>query len=297
MLAWGRCVVGVRGCLLLIGLMGLAGCASVEGYPKRVEDSQQYVTEVDGFVSPTVILKYNADVINPPPGVSPAQLMVERNTIVTARIYAIDVNYHNFVRDLTTQQNVGNVGTDWVVLALSGIGATAGSAAAKAALAAASGGVVGARAAVNKDVYFNNTVTTLITTMEGQRKTVLATIYTGLQKGVADYTIYQAMADLDDYYNAGTINGALIQLANAASEKLQTGNAQVTNALTVNFQNDAASQKLLAYWMPGGTVNSANQTKILSWMSTNNFAASIVALVNGKQFASQRAKAVKDLGL
>jgi hypothetical protein len=291
---WRCCVVGVRSFLLLLSL---AGCASFEGYPKRVEDSQQYVTEVDGFVSPTVILKYNADVINPPPGVGPAQLMVERNTIVTARIYAIDVSYHNFVRELTTQQNAGNVGTDWVVLALSGIGATAGSAAAKAALAAASGGVVGARAAVNKDVFFNNTVSTLITTMEAQRKTAIAKIYTGLTKGVADYTIYQAMADLDDYYNAGTINGALVQLANDASEKLQQGNADVANALTIHFSYDTAAQKLRNYWLSGGAVNTQHEANMRNCMPNNLANVDIHTFIYGKQYDTQRANVVKCLGL
>jgi hypothetical protein len=268
MSAWRRCVVVARGFLLLLTL---AGCASVEGYPKRLDETQQYVTEVDAFVSPMAVLNYNAEVINPPPNVGPTQLIADRNTIVTARIYAIDVNYHNFVRDLTTQQNVGNIGADWVVLALNGVGATAGTAAAKAALAAASGGIVGARAAVSKDVFFNNTVPTLITTMEAQRKTALAKIYTGLTKSVSDYTIYQAMADLDAYYNAGTLNGALVQLASSASAMSQSADGDIAQSLSLSYAYDTAGQALRKIWKPDGkTIDPKGSSLILNCMIANH---------------------------
>jgi hypothetical protein len=273
--------------ILVIGLsVTVTACASLDGYPKRLGDSEQYVAEVNSFVSPTAIIQYNGD---------PNQ----RNNIVTARIYAIDVNYHNFVHALTSEQNVGSVGTDWIALALAGVGATTGSAATKAALAAASGGVIGARAAVSKDVFYNNTVPTLITQMEAQRKTILAQIYTGLMKSPTDYTIYQALADLDAYYNAGTLNGALVGLANSASANSQVGDGLIAASLTLHYSFDTPAQSLRKFWMPDGTtVNAQNAAAIRSWMSTNKLnTASIPAFIYGKEYASQRAKAVKDLKL
>jgi len=274
--------------ILVIGLsVTVTACASLDGYPKRLGDSEQYVAEVNSFVSPTAILNYN--------GIDP----IQRNNIVTARIYAIDVNYHNFVHALTSEQNVGSVGTDWIVLALAGVGATTGSAATKAALAAASGGVIGARAAVSKDVFYNNTVPTLITQMEAQRKTILAQIYTGLMKSPIDYTIYQALADLDAYYNAGTLNGALVGLANSASANSQVGDGLIAASLTLHYSFDTAAQSLRNFWMPDGTtVNTKNAAAIRAWMSTNKLnTASIPAFIRGKEYASQRAQAVKDLKL
>jgi hypothetical protein len=285
--------------ILMIGLSVIvSACASLDGYPKRIGDSEQYVAEVSAFVSPTAILDYNA-AVNPAQNNSPSQLIIIRNNIVTARLYAIDVNYHNFVHALTSEQNVGSVGTDWVALALAGFGATTGSAATKAALAAASGGVIGARAAVSKDVFYNNTVPTLITQMEAQRKLVLALIYSGLQKSTADYTIYQALADLDAYYNAGTLNGALVGLSNSASANSQFGDGQIAASLTLHYSFDTPAQSLRKFWMPDGTtVNAQNAAAIRSWMSTNKLnTASIPAFIYGKEYASQRAKAVKDLNL
>jgi hypothetical protein len=71
--------------------------------------------------------------------------------------------------------------------------------------------------------------------MEGQRKIVLARIYVGLKKGVTDYTLYQALADLDDYYNAGTINGALVGLTTTAGAASLDGSGQIAAALTGTY--------------------------------------------------------------
>ena len=284
-------------CWLAAGVLcNLAACASIDGYPIRIGDSDQYVKEVNSFVSPTAILDYNAGVGQ---NASPAQLVTVRNNIVTARIYAIDVNYHKFVRDLTAQQNIGAVGSDWIVLALAGAGATAGTAATKATLAAISGGVTGARAAVSKDVFYNNALPTVITQMEAQRKTVLAQIYAGLQKSVADYTIYQALADLDNYYNAGTLNGALVGLSTSAGANSQAGDQLIAATLAISYSYDTPAQALRKFWMPDGkTVNSANAAAIRAWMKSNNLdTASIPALIYGDKYAAQRAKAVKDLNL
>ena len=45
--------------------------------------------------------------------------------------------------------------------------------------------------------------------MDANRKTVLVKIRQGLGQSVANYPLTHAMADLEDYYNAGTIPGAL----------------------------------------------------------------------------------------
>jgi len=284
--------------MLLLGgiLCGLEACASIDGYPTRIGDADQYVTEVNSFVAPSSIVDYNDSVAS---GAGLNEIATKRNNIVTARIYAIDVNYHKFIRDLTAQQNVGAVGADWIALGLAGAGATTGSAQTKAVLAAISGGVTGARAAVSKDVFYSNTLPTVITQMDAQRKTILAQIYTGLQKSPIEYTLYQALADLENYYNAGTLNGALVGLATSAGASSEAGDKQIAATLAISYSYDTASQALLKFWMPDGkTVNTANAAAIRAWMKANKLnTMSIPALIYGAQYATQRAQAVKDLKL
>ena len=281
---------GAIGSAVVGAYLLMAACASIDGYPKRIGDEDQYVTEVNSFVSPDAILQYNQAIAQ---NATPAQLTVARNNIVTARIYAIDVNYHKFIRDLTAQQNVSAVGADWIVLGLAGAGATVGSAATKSTLAAISGGVTGARAAVTKDVFYSNSLPTVITQMEAQRKTVLAQIYGGLQKNVTNYTIYQALADLDNYYNAGTLNGALAGLATSAGANSQAGDAAIAATLSLTYSYDSASQLLAKYW--GG--NSDNAATIKSTCMKGLNTASVTAFIFGDAYAAQRVKCVTALNL
>jgi hypothetical protein len=266
-----------------------SGCASIDGYPNRLEYSQQYITEVGAYAAPDAVLRYNALT-----DVAAATLL--RNNTVTARIFSIDANFHQFVRELTTQQNLSAVGVDWAAIGLASAGAVVGSAQTKAILAAISAGILGAKASVDKDIFYNKTIPALITLMEAQRKMVLAQIYTGLKKGAADYTLYQALADLDSYYNAGTINGALVGLTTAAGASSQEGSIQVAAVLSSNFSFDDSSEKLRKFWKPDGTINSENQTKLRNWMKANGVdPGSITFFISSEMFAAKRAKAVSDL--
>jgi hypothetical protein len=143
--------------LLTAGLaFAASGCASIDGYPNRLEYAQQYVAEVGPFAAPEAVLRYNALT-----DVTAATLL--RNNTVTARIFSIDANFHQFVRDLTTQQNLSAVGVDWAAIGLASPGAVVGSAQTKAILAAISAGILGAKASVDKDVFYNKTIPALIT--------------------------------------------------------------------------------------------------------------------------------------
>lgn len=267
----------------------LSGCASIEGYPNRLEYAAQYVAEVGPYAAPDAVLRYNATT-----DLTSATLL--RNNIVTARIFSIDANFHQFVRDLTTQQNLSSVGIDWAAIGLASAGAVVGSSQTKAILAAISAGLLGAKASVDKDVFYNKTIPALITLMEGQRKFVLAQIYVGLRKGAADYTLYQALADLDNYYNAGTINGALVGLTATAGASSQAGSDQIAAVLSSNFSVDDSSQKLRKFWKPDGTINIENQTKLKNWMKTNGVdPGSISFFIYSDMYAAKRSKAVSDL--
>jgi hypothetical protein len=283
---WWRkaAILAAMGAALLV-----SGCASVDGYPNRLEYSEQYVAEVAPYASPGVVQRYNGTT-----DVTTATLL--RNNTVTARIFSIDANFHQFVRDLTTQQNLSTIGVDWAAIGLASAGAVVGSAQTKAILAAISAGLLGAKASVDKDVFYNKTIPALITLMEGQRKIVLARIYVGLKKGVTDYTLYQALADLDDYYNAGTINGALVGLTTTAGAASLDGSSQIAAALTGNYSYDDSSQKLRKFWKPDGTINTENQTKLKNWMTANGVdPGSITYFIYSDAFAAKRAKAVSDL--
>lgn len=71
-----------------------------------------------------------------------------------------------------------------------------------------------------------------------------------------------------------------------------------TVTIAATFQRDDATDRLAAFWMPGGRLDPANDTKLRAWMKSNGMEnVSPVLLVNGKEYAAQRQKAVDDLSV
>lgn len=271
---------------VLFGASLVSGCVAVEGYPKRLEYSPQYVAEVGVYASPAALIQYNSIT-------DPSAAALYRNNIVTARIFAIDANFHEFVRQLTTQQNLSNVGVDWAAIGLASAGAVVGSSQTKAILAAISAGILGAKSSVDKDLFYNKTIAALVTLMEGQRKIVLSQIYSGLRKGPGDYTVYQALADLDNYYNAGTINGAFVGLTVSAGASSLDGDSQIAAVLASDFMSDNNSELLLKFWKPNGLRNPLNQKAISDWLKLHRpDAGSIRFFINSPLYVKDRADAV-----
>jgi hypothetical protein len=265
--------------------------ATVEGYPQRLDTADQFIAEIGPYASPTIVFQYNAEL-------DLGRRTILRNDIITARLYAVDANFNQFVRELTTQQNLGAVAADWTAIALAGAGSVTGSASTKAVLAAITGSVIGAKAAVDKDVFYNKAIPTLVTTMEGQRKLVLVRIYAGLQKSAAEYPLFQALADVDNYYAAGTVNGALVGLTTAAGIKSQEGDVQIAAVLTSDFSYDDPSQKLRKFWKPDGAINFENQNKIKAWMRASRLNIDdISSLLYMEAYRDARARAVRELNI
>lgn len=155
-----------------------------------------------------------------------------RNAVVNARIRAMDVMFNEFQQDLY-QEGVGfGISTDWIVLALSGAGALISSA--STALSAASSGVVGAKAAFDRNAFLDKTLPTLLATMVAQRKDVLVTIRASLALDIDEYPLTLALTDLDRYYQAGTLPGALTAVAQNAGSVAEAADDRLKNLLVVN---------------------------------------------------------------
>src|SRR5262249_20919533 len=73
----------------------------------------------------------------------------------------------------------------------------------------ASIGILGANTAINKDLFYQNTIVALLAQMEANRTRARIPIVHGLTLPDAQYTLLQAYIDLDAYKNAGSIPGAL----------------------------------------------------------------------------------------
>jgi hypothetical protein len=210
------------GLLAALPLLGGCSLAAVDGYPKRADVSSAYVEELGGYLKPVAVQDYTTVLDEP-------RRAVLRNEIITARMYAMDVNFHQFEQDLTQQHNIANVGSDWAILALSGAGTIVPSAATKTVLAATTTAIAGGKAVVDKDIFYTKTIPALLTQMEAQRKIIRARIIENMLKTTRDYTLFQGLADLDEYYAAGSLNGAIVALTTTAGAKSDQGDSDIAN--------------------------------------------------------------------
>jgi hypothetical protein len=180
---------------------------------------------------------------------------------------------------------------------LGGLIATTGKAATKSALGAASAGVIGAKAAIDKDLFYQKTIPALLVQMEADRLKAILPITAGMKFSDAEYPLMQAYIDLDAYKNAGSIPAAINQINKAAGNAKDTLQALRSTA----FLEDTSSQRLRTYIWPSGITNLADQThveKLRQWMSTHQLAGVPVAvLLNSAALAEQRKQAVIDLSV
>jgi hypothetical protein len=199
-----RCVV--------VGIMlaTLGGCVALEVGPQRAFPLDEQVALVHAYED-------NAQF--PPPGLGNEAY---RNEFVTARMYAMDFEYSVYFSKLTNQLQSGDLALDVATLALNTAATALVPPATKTALSASATVVGGARTAIDKDVLVSNTIQILQSQMETSRNHVRARILGNLQScSNAQYTVWQALTDLEDYYRAGTLPGALEALAAATGNNSQ----------------------------------------------------------------------------
>lgn len=262
----------------------LSACAAVTGYPAQPGSLPTTVTSLSGNALEALIAEYNSSTA------AADRKKAIRNQIIYSDISQIDQSFNEFKRSLNSQQNILSIGTDFAALTLAGLGATVAGAGTKAALAAASAGVIGAKAAIDKDILYQKTITALVTEMEAQRSQVFARLITNMNSDAAKYPLEASSKDIQDYYQAGTLVNALEGVSQSAGAKAQEAAADVSRALTANYNYTSLSQKIEAFWMPDGrTVDKANEQRLQSCMTQNRVPGSIPFLINAGTEADKTA--------
>ena len=223
-----------RCCFILAAAATLSGClASLAGAPDRLFPLEEETRSAKIVSSPERYEEYAR---------SFGQRKFElRNQIVLSRMYAIDMLYSDYEARLTRErQEVGFYSTV-VNLALNSAGTLAGGAATKATLHAIAAGLVGARTSYEKDILIERTVAILQKQMRVNRKEVKAQIVQRMSGSTAAYPLEFALTDVERYYRAGTISGALLGVDADVSLKLDEANEQENRAIMENVRRQSRS--------------------------------------------------------
>ncbi|HEV8681029.1 MAG TPA: hypothetical protein VGQ90_16750 [Stellaceae bacterium] len=211
------------GLLLTCILFGTAACGSINetvgnsigaGSPdSALDDADLQVYR--SYFSPAVVMDCIRQVRATP------ERRSCRDLIAYARMRYIDIKYQQYRHRVFAAVNGGNAATDIAVLGLNAAGTLVPGATTKAILHAISGGLVGAKGIIDKDILYNAGIQTLILKMDADRAAVRERITSHLKQNEEVYPFEAAELDTGDYYRVGTLHNALITLQGDAGATLK----------------------------------------------------------------------------
>ena len=282
------------GVLFLFVILG--GCATFQGAPAGMPDSRNAISQLDPYYAETLKEYYES-------GGDQVQV---RNRFIETRMAVVDAQYAAFKEALYREGVSTNFLVDTAVLGLNLAGTLTPAASTKGILAAVSGGLIGTRAAAEKNLYFEKTMPALLSQMEALRKTVRLEILKRMQLKAASYPLSQAEYDLQQYYAAGTIPGAIVGITLVAVEAERAATEALAEEIRERLVRDGfyvgqAAQdderKILDGFIrqPDGSLNRKNVAMVQAWMKDNNVSASIFVFVDDERYSRERRELVRHL--
>jgi len=211
----------------------LAACASFDGMPKPIMDIKSAATIPLNLQREQV----SAEMREPTRTADGKKEL--RNDVIGAYLGAMDARYAEFRRALAKEVRGGNFGLEIATLGIGGIGTVWSKAAEE--INAATTFLTGSKAALNKEVYFQQTLPALVAMMDANRFKARGAILSHLRDSIADYPLQLAYADLASYELAGSIDGAVQQLAAEANKKVQAEEAHYRAVTTCDVKDEATS--------------------------------------------------------
>jgi hypothetical protein len=203
--------------LSLVLLLNTVGCTGIRyaGAPTPSYDVDADLAQLaEQFKAATSVSDYYG--IKPP---GPTQK--DRNKVISGRMVMIDLEYLKWLRTMTADKQLLDTSSDALIISLSLAATIAGGDMAKSILSALAAGVTGVKASVDKHYYYEKTIPALASAMNAQRKTVFERILEGMNKSLEEYSFEQGLSDLNDYYQAGTLMGAVTAIQADAGAKEQ----------------------------------------------------------------------------
>jgi hypothetical protein len=229
------CVIALTSSLLLSGCLLERDCIPTGcGGPERLVPVNQELASIAAYADyPDVLSRYTSA------GSLDAKKAV-RNEFIFDRIYAMDVKYTTYEESLTKESQSEGFWAAVTNAALTGTAALIPVAQTAQILSAVAAGLTTTDQAYSKQFLYSRAVQILQSKMRAKRSTIVSQIVLRANKPVTEYPLGMAMADLEEYYRAGTLSSAFIDLqegvgseaiANrAVKDELKGGGAKVHEA-------------------------------------------------------------------
>lgn len=221
----------------------LSGCASFSGGPEPlITPIDEINTLKASFDSSQVLTYFSAS-----PNLAERTRL--RNQIVGTRLYAIDLRFSEYTQTLARELRGSAFGIDLVSIMLTGSATVLDPGMVTTILAGTDTAIKGGRQSFNKEVLIDKTLPVLLTQMRADRKRIATQIWYSLaNRSDAEYSLPLALSQLEDYYQAGTIAGALMSMGeNASLISAEASEAFESSVLQIGFGENQYTKVLNEY--------------------------------------------------
>jgi hypothetical protein len=198
------------------------GCAAFEGFPKRATDPEADLIQL----KPQLDAKAITTCLDAPS-------LQCRNKVIGARMYATDIRFSQFEETLFRETRKSGFGATVSTLGLTTAAAVSSGGAAPVMSGLASF-IIGGREAFQKEVLAERTVIAIHSAMRTKRAQVALRLRTGLNEPLSRYPLEAALTDLDQYYNAGSVLGATIDITETMGANAEEAERELKKATTFN---------------------------------------------------------------
>jgi hypothetical protein len=209
---------------LMCCVLSVAGCAATGGYPDNPVDAATDLAPLKSYFDANLIASYQTMT----PG-DPRRLAL-RNEIIYGRVAAYDIQFAEFQQRLNRERSIPDATGDIAIAVMGGVGSAVASTATKTALLAATTATTGAKGAIDKDIFYSQTMSVLFAEMSANRATALAIIDAGTNLSDTAYPLTRGLIDTVAYRDAGSIPGALAGIAHDAGLKHDDATNDISDA-------------------------------------------------------------------
>ena len=145
-----------------------------------------------------------------------------------------DYEYKRYTELIRRGVSYGGFGAQAASIGLNAAGALTTSGTTKI-LSGVAGAITGTSAAFNKNVLFDQSITTFIAKMDALRAIKLEAIKENLeQKNIATYSLAEAYRDVEDYGHQGTLDAAFADVAKQSGVQQAEAKGEVKRTPTGN---------------------------------------------------------------
>lgn len=202
--------------VLLVVVCVLAGCYNgrwdiVMGYPSEINGTNQEIRYLEqNYFGRQILDAY---------GAKGADQQAYRDEVVLAKMRVIDFHFEDFQQSIHAEYAISETVSDSIPAAFNLASLLTPVTRIKDILSILSTSLISGKNSFDENMFFSLTMQALELKMLSERARIKKLILENLAKSVADYSLQEALLDLDAYERAGTFHGAVQSIAlNSATE-------------------------------------------------------------------------------